>query len=47
MAVVNLIVVIMKEAGRVPAETSMKVGENILKAITGKTSDQIKKDSAK
>ena len=34
-AVVNLIVVIMIEAGKVPIESAKKVGENILKAITG------------
>jgi hypothetical protein len=36
-AVVNLIVVIMVEAGRVPVDSAMKVGQNILKAITGGT----------
>ena len=34
-AVINLIVVIMVEAGRVPIENAMKVGENIFKALTG------------
>lgn len=37
IALVNLIVVIMTEAGRVPYESAKKVGDNILKAITGGT----------
>ena len=34
-AAVNLIVVIMVEAGKVPMANAQKVGENILKALTG------------
>ena len=34
-ALVNLIVVIMVEAGKVPFAAAQKVGENILKAATG------------
>lgn len=37
-ALVNLLVVIMVEAGRVPVENAMRVGQNVLKAVTGKTS---------
>lgn len=36
-ALVNLIVVIMVEAGKVPLESAKKVGQNILKATTGGT----------
>ena len=36
-ALINLIVVIMIEAGKVPAQTAAKVGENIMKATTGGT----------
>lgn len=36
-AVVNLMIVIMVEAGRVPLDSANKIGENILKAITGGT----------
>ena len=37
-AAVNLIVVIMVEAGKVPLDSAKKVGENILKAVTGDSS---------
>lgn len=36
-ALVNLIVVIMVEAGKVPVNSATKVGQNILKAVTGGT----------
>lgn len=39
-AVVNLIVVIMVEAGKVPLESASKVGENIMKALTGGTGEK-------
>jgi hypothetical protein len=38
-ALVNLIVVIMTEAGSVPLESAKKVGQNIMKAITGGTGE--------
>jgi hypothetical protein len=41
-ALVNLIVVIMVEAGSVPISSAAKVGENILKALTGKTNENKK-----
>ena len=34
-AVVNLIIVIMVEAGKVDIASAKKVGENIMKALTG------------
>lgn len=37
VALVNLMVVIMIEAGKVSADSARKVGENVLKAITGGT----------
>jgi hypothetical protein len=39
-AAVNLIVVIMVEAGKVPFASAKKVGDNILKAVTGGTSEK-------
>lgn len=39
-AVANLIVVIMVEAGRVPLESATKVGQNIMKALTGTPQDK-------
>lgn len=42
-ALVNLVVVIMIEAGKVPAQSAQKVGENILKAVTGDTGKQTDK----
>jgi hypothetical protein len=36
-AAVNLIIVIMVEAGKVPMESARKVGDNILKALGGGT----------
>jgi hypothetical protein len=41
-ALVNLIVVIMVEAGKVPISSATQVGENILKAITGGTGENKK-----
>ena len=34
-ALINLLVVIMVEGGKVPLESAQKVGENVLKAVTG------------
>ena len=34
-ALVNLMVVIMVEAGKVPMDSAKKVGENVLKAVGG------------
>jgi hypothetical protein len=42
VALVNLLVVIMVEAGRVPLASATKIGENILKAIAGGTSENKK-----
>lgn len=39
-AVVNLIVVLMVEAGKVPLNSAKKVGENIMKAVTGGTGEK-------
>ena len=39
-AAVNLIIVIMVEAGRVPYDSAKKVGENIYKAVTGSSMDK-------
>lgn len=36
-AAVDLIVVIMVEAGRVPLESAAKIGNSIMKAIVGET----------
>lgn len=36
-AIVNLIVVIMIEVGKVPIESAQKIGQNIMKATTGET----------
>ena len=36
-ALVNLLVVVMVEAGKVPLQGAQKVGENVLKAVTGGT----------
>lgn len=34
-ALVNLMVVLMTEAGKVPAAAAKTVGENVMKAVTG------------
>jgi len=39
-ALVNLLVVIMVEAGKVPLQTAFKVGENVMKAVTGGTGEK-------
>jgi len=39
-ALVNLLVVIMVEAGRVPLASATKIGSNILKAIGGGTTEK-------
>lgn len=39
-AVCNLIMVIMIEAGKVPAASAQKVSENIMKALTGGTGEK-------
>jgi hypothetical protein len=39
-AAVNLIVILMVEAGKVPLNSAQKVGENIMKAITGGTGEK-------
>ena len=39
-ALVNLLVVIMVEAGRVPYTSAIKIGENIMKAVTGGTGEK-------
>ena len=41
-AVCNLIVVIMCEAGKVPLQNAQKVGDNIMKAVTGGTGENKK-----
>ena len=47
LAVVNLMVVIMVEAGKVPFESANKIGSTVLKAIVGKSKDEAEKTSAK
>ena len=37
LALVHLMVTIMEEMGRVPADTAKKVGENVFKALTGQS----------
>ena len=39
-ALVNLMVVLMTEAGKVPADTAKTVGANVMKAVTGGTGDK-------
>ena len=39
-ALVNLMVVLMTEAGKVPAAAASKVGENVMKAVTGGSGDK-------
>ena len=39
-ALVNLMVTIMVEAGKVPMASAKKVGENVMKAITGGGSEK-------
>lgn len=39
-AAINLIVVIMVEAGKVPLDSAKKIGQNILKAVTGGTGEK-------
>jgi len=39
-AITNLIVILMVEVGNVPIDSAKKVGENILKAITGGTGEK-------
>lgn len=41
-ALVNLLVVIMVEAGRVPLASATKIGSNILKAVAGGTGENNK-----
>ncbi len=41
-ALINLLVVIMVEAGKVPFTSAVKIGSNILKAITGGTGENKK-----
>ncbi len=36
-ALVNLLVTIMVEAGKVPYQSAVKVGESVMKAVTGGT----------
>ena len=43
-ALVELLVVIMTEIGRVPVANAYKVGSNVMKAIVGETPDQVEKD---
>jgi hypothetical protein len=35
-ALVNLMVTIMVEIGKVPLQSAKKIGDNVIKAITGK-----------
>jgi hypothetical protein len=42
-ALVHLMVVIMVEAGKVPLNNATKVGENIMKALTGGTGENKQK----
>ena len=44
IAVVNLMVTIMIEFGKVPLKSAHGVGKNVLKAITGRTDDKEKKE---
>ena len=39
-ALVNLLVVIMVEAGKVPYNSAIKVGQNVMKAVTGSTGEE-------
>lgn len=39
-ALVNLLVVIMVEAGKVPLSSATKIGSNILGAVTGGTENK-------
>ena len=39
-AVVDLLVVIMIEAGKVPVDTAYKIGQNVMKAVTGGTGEK-------
>jgi hypothetical protein len=38
-ALINLLVTIMVEAGKVPYQTAVKVGQNVMKAVTGGTGE--------
>lgn len=42
VALVNLLVVIMVEAGKVPLASANKIGSNVLKAVTGGTGENKK-----
>jgi len=42
-ALVNLMMVLMTEAGKVPAASAKTVGENVMKAITGGTGENKQK----
>jgi hypothetical protein len=39
-ALVNLMVVLMTEAGKVPMDSAKKVGDSVMKAVTGGTGDK-------
>ena len=39
MAIVKLLVTVMVEAGKVPVDSAMKIGDNVLKAVTGLRQD--------
>ena len=39
-ALVKLLVVIMVEAGKVPYDSAIKVGQNVMKAVTGSTGEE-------
>jgi hypothetical protein len=41
-ALVNLMIVIMVEAGKVPLDSATKIGSSILKAITGDSGENKK-----
>ena len=41
-ALVNLLIVIMMEAGKVPYNSAVKIGQNIMRAVTGSTGEEKK-----
>jgi hypothetical protein len=47
MAIIKLLVTVMVEAGRVPIDSATKVGDNVLKAITGLRHDAAEKITEK
>jgi len=45
IALINLMVVIMVEIGKVPINSAKLIGNNVFKAITGKTEDDVNKNA--